>query len=132
MGYDLVRTLDNASEPFNITCNDAALTDVWCPRGSRSDPIPFDRSRGEIDTEGDGARSPINYATAYLDLDWLYGRNEDSAAEIRAFESGYLNLTEDQLPHQLADSVWLVSADVTLAVCITRRRGREGKCSQRL
>ena len=129
VGYDLVRTVDNASEPFDIICNDAILTDVWCPLGSLSDPIPFNRSRGAIDTEGDGARSPINYATAYLDLDWLYGRDEDSAAEIRAFESGYLNLTEDQLPHQLADGVWLVSPYVILAVYTTRGPpGLEGEC----
>ena len=118
-----MRTVDNASEPFDIICNDAALADVWCPLGPMSDPISFNRSRGEIDTEGDGARSPINYATAYLDLDWLYGRDEDSAAEIRAFENGYLNLTEDQLPHQLVDGVWLVSAHVTLVVCTTRGGG---------
>ena len=127
VGYDLVRIVDNASEPFDIICNDAMLTDVWCPLGSLSDPIPFNRSHGEIDTEGDGARSPINYATAYLDLDWLYGRDNASAAAIRAFESGYLNLTEDQLPHQLADGVWLVSPDKTLAVCTTRGRWREGE-----
>ena len=109
MSYDLVRNEGNGSEPFDMLCNDAALADVWCPVGSLSEPIPFNRSRSEIDAAGDGARSPINYATAYLDLDWLYGRDEDSASEIRTLESGYLNLTDDRLPHQLAGGVWLVS-----------------------
>ena len=120
-----MRTADNESEAFDIMCNDAAPVDVWCPLGSLSDPISFNRSQGEINTEGDGARSPINYATAYLDLDWLYGRDEGTAAEIRTFESGYLNLTEDQLPHQLTDGSWLVSAianNVVLNATCKRRR----------
>ena len=111
-----MRTADNESEAFDIMCNDAAPVDVWCPLGSLSDLISFNRTQAQINTEGDEARSPINYATAFVDLDWLYGRDEDTAAEIRAFESGYLNLTEDQLPHHLADGSWLVSSIANIVV----------------
>ncbi|CAN0599259.1 unnamed protein product, partial [Laminaria digitata] len=48
-------------------------------------------------------RSPTNYATAYVDLDWLYGRDEGSAAALRTLDAGYLNLTADELPHLLSD-----------------------------
>lgn len=109
VGYDLVLNHGNESEPLDIACNNVTLADVWCPLGSLSTPISFDRSQGEIDAEGDGARSPTNYATAFVDLDWLYGRDESSATALRTFNKGYLNLTEDELPYILADGTWLVS-----------------------
>lgn len=112
VGYDLFLNQDNASEPLDIPCNDAASRDVWCPLGALSDPIPFARSdwllHGEGDG-GDGARSPVNYATAFVDLDWMYGRDEEAAAALRTVDGGYLNLTDDELPHLLADGTWLVS-----------------------
>lgn len=109
VGYDLFLTEDNASEPLNVACDDASLVDVWCPLGLLSESISFNRSQGEIDAEGGGTRSPTNYATAYVDLDWLYGRDEESAAALRTLESGYLNLTTAELPHLLPDGTWLVS-----------------------
>ena len=109
VGFDIFLNEDNASEPLDIACDDPSLVDVWCPLGSLSEPISFNRSQGGIDADGDGARSPTNYATAYIDLDWLYGRDEDSAVALRTLELGYLNLTTDELPHLLPDGTWLVS-----------------------
>ena len=109
VGYDLFLNRDNASEPLDIACDDASLADGLCPQGSLSGSISFNRSQGELDAEGDGARSPINYATAYIDLDWLYGRDEESAAALRTLHAGNLNLTADELPHLLPDGTWLVS-----------------------
>ena len=127
LGYDLCLNEDNASEPLNIDCNNVPLVDVWCPLGSRSESISFNRSRGEIDTERGGTRSPINYATAYVDLDWLYGRDEDSATALRTLESGYLNLTAEELPHLLPDGTWLVSvAQACLRVWGTWERAGRG------
>lgn len=108
VGYDLFLTQENASEPLDIPCNDAAILDVWCPLGAVSDPIPFNRSEAAGDAAG-GARSPINHATAFVDLDWMYGRDESAAAALRTLTGGYLNLTDDELPHLLADGTWLVS-----------------------
>ena len=43
--YDLSLTSDNASEPFDIACDDGGgVVDVWCPLGAESDAILFDRS----------------------------------------------------------------------------------------
>eukprot|EP00904_Undaria_pinnatifida_P011388 jgi/Undpi1/737/HiC_scaffold_10.g04201.m1 len=119
VGYDLCLNEDNASEPLNIDCNNVPLVDVWCPLGSRSESISFNRSRGEIDTERGGTRSPINYATAYVDLDWLYGRDEDSATALRTLESGYLNLTAEELPHLLPDGTWLVADQRPTTIPVT-------------
>ena len=109
VGYDLFLNVDNSSEPLDIACNHASLADVWCPLDSVSEPISFNRSNGEIEADGGGVRNPINYATAYIDLDWLYGRDDDSAAAIRTLDAGKLNLTADDLPYLLPDGTWLVS-----------------------
>ena len=109
VGYDLVLNRDNASEPLDIACGDASLADGWCPRGLSSRPISFYRSQSEIDAEGDGTRSPINYATSYIDLDWLYGRDKESAAALRTLNAGNMNLTTAELPHLRPDGTWLVS-----------------------
>lgn len=109
VGYDLFLHQDNASEPMDIACDDASLANGWYQLESLSGPMYFNRSQGEIDAEGDGARSPTNYATAYIDLDWLYGRDEESAATLRTLDAGNLNLTADGLPHLLPDGTWLVS-----------------------
>eukprot|EP00903_Cladosiphon_okamuranus_P012613 g11801.t1 len=108
VGYDLFLHQDNASEPLDIECNDGSK-DVWCALGSMTDPIPFDRSDAQIDSEGDRARSPTNYATAYIDLDWIYGRDEEAAAALRTQDGGHLNLTDDELPHLLSEGTWLVA-----------------------
>lgn len=134
LGYDIFLNQDNATEALDVECNNAALADVWCPFGSDSDPISFNRSQGEIDTDGDGARSPINYATAFVDLDWLYGRSTDAADEIRMFEGGYLNLTDDELPHLLPDGSWLVScttAKNTVGAQVDMAEGRGGDSGTR-
>ena len=110
VGYDLFLNEDNSSEPLDIACNNASIADVWCPLGSLSELISFNRSNGEIEADGGGVRNPINYATAYIDLDWLYGRDEESAGAIRTLDAGTLNLTADDLPHSLPDGTWLVSA----------------------
>ncbi|CAN0570873.1 unnamed protein product, partial [Ectocarpus sp. 12 AP-2014] len=109
VGYDLFLTQDNASEPLDIACNDAEIRDVWCPLGSLSDPIPFSRSKAGEDAGGEEARSPINYATAFVDLDWLYGRDEATSASLRTEDGGYMNMTDDELPHLLDDGTWLVA-----------------------
>lgn len=109
VGYDLFLNRDNVSEPLDIACDDSSLADGWCPSGSLSKPVSFYRSQAEIDAEGDAARSPINYATAYIDLDWLYGRDETSAAAFRTLNAGNLNITADGLPYLLPDGTWLVS-----------------------
>lgn len=115
VGYDLAFNLDNGSEPFNVPCNDPEVVDVWCPSGSLSDDIGFSRSRAEVDDD-DGVRSPINFATAYLDLDWLYGRSKDAADEIRTFDTGHLSLTDDALPPLRADGTWQVRTCVDPSV----------------
>ncbi|CBN76582.1 peroxinectin precursor [Ectocarpus siliculosus] len=109
VGYDLFLTQDNASEPLDIACNDAEIRDVWCPLGSLSDPIPFSRSEAGEDAGGEEARSPINYATAFVDLDWMYGRDEATSASLRTEDGGYMNMTNDELPHLLDDGTWLVA-----------------------
>lgn len=125
LGYDMFLNAENASEPLDIECNaGAAIADVWCPLGTLSDPIPFNRSQAEIDSDADGSRSPLNLATAYVDLDWLYGRDEGSAAALRESQGGYLNITDDELPHLLPDGTWLVSCDADLAP--TQGRGSGG------
>lgn len=125
-------TVDNTSEPFEMACNDvggAGSGDYWCPFGAASDPIPFYRSEASVEpaltststlspasaTTGivaDGfaaVRSPINHATAYLNLDFLYGRDEQTAQSLRTFEGGRMNLTDDGLPFLNVDGTWKVS-----------------------
>lgn len=137
VGYDLYLTQDNASEPLDIACNDAAILDVWCPSGALSDPISFSRSEGASDAAG-GARSPVNYATAFVDLDWMYGRDEGAAAALRTLTGGYLNLTDEELPHLLDDGTWLVSEAMrsgvqpAILVCFTlKAKGPMGELLMR-
>ncbi|CAB1109758.1 unnamed protein product [Ectocarpus sp. CCAP 1310/34] len=136
VGYDLFLTLDNASEPLDIACNDAEIRDVWCPLGSLSDPIPFSRSEAGEDAGGEEARSPINYATAFVDLDWLYGRDEATSASLRTEDGGYMNMTDDELPHLLDDGTWLVADQrparlpVTFALMTLLLRGHNRCCDE--
>ena len=65
--YDLSLTADNVSEPFDIGCDDrGGMADVWCPLGAESEEIPFNRSNAAV---SGSVRSPVNYATSYIDLD---------------------------------------------------------------
>ena len=98
--------------------------DVWCPLGASSDPIPFFRSAAEAsDDNGNltaATRSPTNYATAFLDLDFVYGRSEAEAQSLRTLNgSGFMNLTDDGLPQRSEDgTTWLVR------YCIMRKTSR--------
>ncbi|CAN0470342.1 unnamed protein product, partial [Scytosiphon promiscuus] len=90
--YDLSLTVDNGSEPFDIACDDGGgVVDVWCPLGTASDEIPFSRSNAAV---SGSVRSPVNYATAYIDLDYVYGRSKEEADAFRSFEGGFMNVTE--------------------------------------
>lgn len=105
---DISLTVDNQSEPFPVPCDgggDGGLADVWCPSGVASDPIPFFRSEAAV--EG-GVRSPVNYATAFIDLEYVYGRTEDMALSLRSMEGGFMNITDEGLPHLNADGTWKV------------------------
>lgn len=104
--YDMALTVDNTSEPFDIDCDDGGGTaDVWCPLGTASEAIPFFRSSATV---SDSVRSPINYATSYIDLDFVYGRSEEEALALRTMEGGFMNVTESGVPHRKADGTWLV------------------------
>lgn len=111
---DMSLTLENASEPFGIPCN--AATDIWCPDGEASDPIPFYRSSASVSSSPkystsalpEPTRNPINYATAFLDLDFLYGRNEATAESLRKLEGGLMLLDDNDLPLLNDDGTWQV------------------------
>lgn len=55
-------------------------------------------------------RNPLNMATAYLDLDFLYGRSEEDAEALRTMEGGFMSMSDDGLPLQNNDGTWLVSS----------------------
>lgn len=55
-----------------------------------------------------GVRNPINYATSYLDLDFVYGRTEANAEDLRTLEGGFMKLTPDGLPYRSDNGSWLV------------------------
>lgn len=111
--YDLSLTVDNVSEPFDIACDDAGgVVDVWCPLGASSDEIPFHRSNAAI---SNSVRNPVNYATAYIDLDYMYGRSQDEAKEFRTFEGGFMNVTGTGVPFQNSDGTWVVSLAAPVA-----------------
>ena len=87
--------------------------DVWCPLGANSDPIPFFRSDAALSDDGGAlpapTRSPTNYATSYIDLDFVYGRSEEDAQEFRELEGGRMSLTSAGLPLRSDDGAsWLV------------------------
>ena len=104
--FDLSYTIDG-SEPFNIACDgEEGSVDVWCPEGAASDPIPFNRSEA---TESGSVRSPINHATSYIDLDFVYGRSKEEADTLRSFEGGMMKISEDGIPLRSVDGTWLVS-----------------------
>lgn len=111
--FDIYLNVDNSSDPFDVPCDDGGgVVDVWCPQGEASDDISFFRSEAAVDEDGDDVRSPINYATAYVDLDFIYGRSEAEAAALRTLEGGLMNVTETGVPFQNADGTWLVNKQV--------------------
>lgn len=107
LAFDLSLTVDNTSEPFDIPCDDGGgLFDVWCPQGDASDPIPYFRSNAEV---SDSIRNPVNYATSYIDADFVYGRSEDEANALRTMEGGFMIMSEATgLPVLDANGTWLV------------------------
>eukprot|EP00903_Cladosiphon_okamuranus_P015565 g14370.t1 len=110
VSYDISLISDNASEPFDVPCNaadDDGGTDIWCPLGAASDDISFFRSDAAIGANG--VRSPINYATSYIDLDFVYGRSAEEAEALRTMENGFMNVTETGVPFQNADGTWLIA-----------------------
>lgn len=117
----------DSSQSLDIPCDDAPLADVWCPFGAASDPIPFARSNATLspdEVSGGDVSNPVNYATAFLDLDWLYGRDEETAATFRTMEGGFMNLTDDGLPHLLPGGTWQVSRiSCRRRVCSLKRIG---------
>ena len=54
-------------------------------------------------------RNPLNLATSYIDLDFMYGRSVEEAEALRTMENGYMNLAEDGMPVRNDDGTWLVS-----------------------
>ncbi|CAM9534507.1 unnamed protein product [Ascophyllum nodosum] len=112
--YDLSLTIDNSTEPFDVPCND--VVDVWCPLGVSSDEISFDRSDSGV---AGSVRSPINYATAYIDLDFVYGRSEEEAEALRTLEGGTMNITASGVPFQNEDGTWLIADQRTAKFPVT-------------
>lgn len=123
--YDLSLTVDNTSEPFNVPCDDGnGLPDVWCPLEVLSDEVSFYRSEAAVT---DSVRNPINYATAFMDLDFLYGRSEEEANALRTFERGLMNITDSGVPFRNKNGTWLVgfvdNTHCTTRVSIGKIRG---------
>ncbi|CAM9342758.1 unnamed protein product [Discosporangium mesarthrocarpum] len=117
VGFDLVETKHNQTESLDIPC-DGGAADVWCPFGLASEPIPFFRSQAEEGLQT-GTRDPINFATAYLDLDFVYGRDQETADSLRTKEGGMMILTEHGMPVQMADSSWLLADQRTAMYPLT-------------
>lgn len=64
-------------------------------------------------------RSPTNYATSYLDLDFVYGRSEEEAEALRTLEGGLMSITDAGLPLQNADGTWQVRLVTSISlVCM--------------
>lgn len=59
--------------------------------------------------EGSGVQNPLNMATAFLDLDFMYGRSEAEAEALRTMEDGFMTVSDDGMPLQNDDGTWLVS-----------------------
>lgn len=67
-------------------------------------------------SEETGVQNPVNLATAYLDLDFVYGRSATAAEALRTSEGGLMSLSDSGIPLQNDDGTWLVSAPV-FSVC---------------
>lgn len=108
LSYDISLTVDNASEPFDIACDDGGEAfDAWCPLGQSSEDISFNRSEAAVSNST--SRDPVNYATSYIDLDYMYGRSEEEAEGFRTMEGGLMNVTETGVPFRNTDGTWMVS-----------------------
>lgn len=113
ISIDISLIKDNASEPFPVPCDDGGgVSDIWCPSGAESEPIEFFRSEAGIgeDIDGNRVRNPVNHATAFIDLDFMYGRTEEEARSLRAFQNGRMSMTDDELPFLNEDGTWKVRA----------------------
>eukprot|EP00904_Undaria_pinnatifida_P011031 jgi/Undpi1/7058/HiC_scaffold_21.g09532.m1 len=116
--YDISLTVDNASDPFDVACDDGGgVVDLWCPLGADSDDIRFDRSDAAVGP--DFVRSPFNYATSYIDLDFMYGRSDEEAKEFRAMDGGLMNVTDTGVPFQNADGTWMIPDQRTARFPVT-------------
>lgn len=73
---------------------------------SLSDSGVNGRSEAALDSEG--VRQPLNHATAYLDLDFVYGRTEYDANQLREMKGGLMRLNGN-LPERFENGSWLVS-----------------------
>lgn len=62
-------------------------------------------------TFSDSGRSPTNFATSYIDLDFMYGRSEAEAQALRTMEGGLMAVTASGLPNRNANGTWVVSLD---------------------
>ena len=106
--YDLSLTADNSSEPFDIPCDDGGVSfDAWCPLGENSEDISFDRSNATVFNST--TRNPVNYATSFIDLDYMYGRSDEEAERFRTMEGGFMNVTKTGVPFRNTDGTWMVS-----------------------
>lgn len=84
-------------------------------RPQASEDIPFYRSDWSF-SSGSSARTPINYASAYLDLDFLYGRTEEEALSLRSMEDGLMNISGQGIPHRNPDGTWKVRTEMSATV----------------
>lgn len=81
-------------------------------------PSTFAICRRSSATKSDttGVRNPINYATSYLDLDFVYGRTEHESKALRSEDGGGLmNITDTGVPFMSDNGTWLVSSGLELA-----------------
>lgn len=118
IAFDIFLNSDSSSESFDVLCDDGnGFYDVWCPQGADSDAISFYRSNASeassAATDDELVRNPVNYATAYLDLDFIYGRSEEEAQALRTLEGGFMNITGSGLPYQEPDGGWKVTVVVS-------------------
>eukprot|EP00980_Cylindrotheca_fusiformis_P016408 scaffold4891_cov140-Cylindrotheca_fusiformis.AAC.5 len=107
IAMDLAGKADNTSEPFDIPC-DGNLNDLkFCPATGQSycatngtsgelNTISAYRSQYELvpDENGWPVRATINQRTAYLDMEFIYGRSKEECDQIRIFEAGQLDLVD--------------------------------------
>lgn len=75
------------------------LSPPACVRSRRSD--------AEVGSSS-GVRNPINYATSYIDLDFVYGRSEEAAVALRTMEDGLMDISDDGTPFHNEDGTWKV------------------------
>jgi hypothetical protein len=105
--HDLMDVTDSAGESFPIPC-DGTLVDQQCS-GAGGQQIVYSRISADTTTSNSSARLPINAATSFMDLDCLYGRTEEAAAELRdPSKPGKMLLDDAGLP-LVRDGAWLIA-----------------------